>query len=85
MKPPTLKLNNHYWLKYIQILYDDRYYVIMRGNVECCKFKHTETEFLWIFIKGIYSNLDPLEAVDLAKRFNNFKIRVNKKNEYLDR
>lgn len=85
MKPPTIKLNKNYSVKYIQIPYDNRYYVIMRGEVECCKITNTETEFLWLFIQGIYSKLEPLEVVDLARRFEKFQIRVKKKNELLDK
>jgi hypothetical protein len=85
MKPPTIKLNKHYSLKYIQVPYDNRYYIVKRGNIKCCRIKCSETEFLDYFIRGVYSCLDPLEVIDLAKRYEKFKTRVEKKNKILDK
>lgn len=85
MKPPTIKLNDHYSLKYIQIPYDDRYYVVMRGNTECCKIKHTEHECLMYFVLGIRNRLNLYKADYLDRRMVKFELKVFKKNQLLDK
>jgi hypothetical protein len=89
MKPPTIKLDNKYSIKYIQVPYDNRYYVIMMGHKnigykECVKIPCSESELVDYFIDGIISRMNNVEKIDLYKRFEAFKARVDKKDKLLD-
>lgn len=80
MNPPTITLGK-YFIKYRQIPYDDRYFIIKYDNIEISKipFSLFEEEWLMVFPYNIYTMFSENE-----KRITNFLNKVEIYNEYLD-
>lgn len=85
MKPPTIKLTERYSIKYIQVLHDDRYYIILNEGIESCRIKSCEAGLLMDLIYGIASKLDTPESRDIYRRLEKFMQRVRSKDEILEK
>lgn len=85
VKPPTIKLNQYYSLKYVQEPSTERFYYILCVNKFIFKLPYIDSEALYYFVRGIEQDMDTLEKIDLWKRFRKFENRVIAKDKFLNK